>query len=168
VGVVFRRLLAKALSGGVVPESMPMHGVTELPLSVLPVLPGFTYVKSRQIGPHRLPAITDPPAVSGIALAPVARGGGMPSATLELVRLETGLSESELDGVVARMAAGMGASVSVSTYGSTPVHTVLDIRVLMLQMSAVVFRRGDDVILVFAPNADEAWAIAAAYLDATA
>jgi hypothetical protein len=47
------------------------------------------------------------------------------------------------------------------------VHTVLGLTALWLTMSAVVFRRGGDIVLVFSPNADTAWEIAAAYLDAT-
>ena len=166
-GAVLRRLITRALSGGRDPELVTLRGVPTLPVSELPALPGFTYPSSRQLGPVQIPAIADPPVVAGVLVQPVGRDGGMPTASIELLRLEPGLTEHELDGVVTRLAYGLGGEWSTSTYGGMPVHTVLGLTALWLTLAAVVFRRGDDVVLVFSPNADTAWEVAAAYLEAT-
>lgn len=167
-GPVLLRLLNRVLTGGRHPDLVPLSGVPQLPVSALPVLPGYTYPSARQIGPIQIPAIADPPVIVGVLCEGVARGDELPLATIELLRLQPGLTEPELDGVVARLAAAVGGEPSASTYGGTPVHTVLGLKALWLRMSVVVFRRRDDVVLVFSPNADSAWEVAAAYLDATA
>jgi hypothetical protein len=165
---VLLRLLNRVLTGGRYPELISLAGVPALPVSELPVLPGYTYPQARQVGPIQIPAFADPPVVAGVLLEGVARGEGMPVASIELLRLQPGLTGPELDGVVARLAFAMRGELTTSTYGGTPVHTVLGLAALWLRMSVVVFRRGDDVVLVFSPNADTAWEVAAAYLDATA
>jgi hypothetical protein len=92
----------------------------------------------------------------------------MPLGAIELIRLAPGLTTPQVDGVVARMAVALGGETSQSGYGRTAVHTVLGVSMGFAVLSAVLFHRGDDVVIVYAGDADTAWDVAAAYLDATA
>jgi hypothetical protein len=142
----------------------PAGRYPNLPQSELPELAGYEYVPLQQSEQLEPPPIAHPPAIEAVALAAVAkRGDPMPGASVEVVRLKRGLADDELDGVVTRMAKALGGDEpKTSRLEGETVRTVGG-----LPVAAVVFHRGDDVVLVFSPDAAEARRIATAYLAAT-
>lgn len=155
----------------VAPTSTPTSSTADLPALALSSLPplsgGYSYLElAAGDDPVKPPKIPSQPPIRGFTVVGVAKGTTPPAvASLEVLRFDPGLASSPVLDQVATDEAktlGGGDPGKAGTTDGVAVRTVSQIQ--GMGVTGVVFRRGADVVIVFAPEPADAAGITKAFI----